>query len=113
MSNLIFSKPRTENKVKIVSVRRVDQDAATPDLLHLTKRPSSPGWEVCEPDHYVGTQWTRGRRLLWSADGLTLQEAKALAAVVVKHTLVMTAVYADPAFGALRARVLRRQGEMG
>ena len=108
--SLLFSKQRTEGGVKVVTVRRVDQDAATPDLLWLTKRRDLPGWEIGEPDGYVGTEWKLGRRLVWSANGLTLQEAKALAVVVVTHHLVMTEVYADPAFAALREKVLTRQG---
>ena len=107
--SLFFGKPRTECGVKVVPVRRVNQDAATPDLLWLTKRRDAPGWELGEPDGYVGTEWKQGRRLVWSANGLTLQEAKALAAVVVQHSLVMSKVYADPAFVALRSRVLKRQ----
>ena len=108
--NLTFGKLRTEGGVKIVTVRREGQDAATPDLLWLTKRRDLPGWELGEPDGYVGTEWKLGRRLVWSANGLTLQEAKALAVVVVRHHQVMPAVYADPAFVALRSRVMKRQG---
>ena len=108
--SLLFSKQRTEGGVKIVTVRHDGQDAATPDLLWLTKRRDAPGWEISEPDGYVGTEWKQGRRLVWSANGLTLQEAKALAAVVVTHDLVMPDVYADPAFVALRSWVMKRQG---
>jgi hypothetical protein len=91
-------------------VRHTDQDPATPDLLHLTKRPALPGWYVQTPDHYVGTQWTRGRTLVFSLEGLTLPEAKQFAAICLAHECRMEQAYRDPAFAALRTKVLTRQG---
>ena len=106
---LIFSPQRTENQVQIVTVRHADQDPATPDLLHLTKRPALAGWYVQTPDHYVGTQWVRGRTLVFSLDGLTLQEAKQFAALCLAHACRMEQAYRDPAFAALRKKVHARQ----
>ena len=108
--SLIFSPPRTENKVKIVTVRHEGQDAAAPDLLHLTKRPALAGWYVQTPDHYVGTEWVRGRTLVCSSDGLTLQEAKQFAVICLAHACRMEQAYHDPAFAALREKVLTRHG---
>jgi hypothetical protein len=107
---LIFSKPRTENKVKVVTVRHEGQDPATSDRLHLTKRPGLAGWYVQTPDHYVGTQWTRGRTLVCSSDGLTLQEAKQFAVICLAHECRMEQAYTDPAFVLLREKVLTRHG---
>ena len=108
--SLLFSKQRTEGGVKVVTVRHADQDPATPDLLHLTKRPALPGWYVQTPDHYVGTEWTRGRTLVCSSDGLTLQEAKQFAVICLMHACRMEQAYHDPAFAALREKVLTRHG---
>ena len=108
--SLLFGKLRTEGGVKIVTVRRDGQDAATPDLLHLTKRPALAGWYVQTPDHSVGTQWVRGRTLVYSLEGLTLPEAKQFAAICLAHECRMEQAYRDPAFAALRERVWRRLG---
>jgi hypothetical protein len=107
---LLFGKQRTENNVKIVTVRQADQDPATPDLLHLTKRPALAGWYVQLPDHYVGTQWVPGQTLVYSMDGLTLQEAKQFAVICLVHECRMEQAYLDPAFAALREKVWQRQG---
>jgi hypothetical protein len=106
---LTFSKSCTYNGVKVISVRTADQDAATPDLLHLTQRKTLKGWYVQTPDHYVGTQWVRGRTLVYSLEGLTLQEAKAFAALCLAHECRMEQAYRDPAFAALRKKVHARQ----
>ena len=111
--SLLFSKQRTEGGVKVVTVRTVDQDAASPDLLHLTKRPALAGWYVQVPDHYVGTQWVRGRTLVYSLKGLTLPEAKQFAAICLAHECRMEQAYRAPAFAALRSKVLQRQGREG
>ena len=111
--SLLFSKQRIENKVKIVTVRHEGQDAATPDLLHLTQRKTLKGWYVQTPDHSVGTQWVRGRTLVFSLEGLTLQEAKAFAALCLAHECRMEQAYTDPTFAALRDKVWRRLGREG
>ena len=110
MRNLIFSKPQTYSKVRRITVRSEGQAVASDDLLWLHKYPQYPGWGVQTPDHYVGTVWTKGVILDHPAKALTLQEAKQFACIAVRHGADADRIANDPAYQALRSKVLKRQG---
>jgi hypothetical protein len=114
MSDLIFSTVQTYAKVKRITVRREGQDAASEDLLWLTKHPQYPGWGVQTPDHYVGTIWTKGVGLVHPNRKLTLQEAKQFARIAVRHGADVEAIQRDAAYQALKQAVdLRKAKQQG
>ena len=90
-----------------ISVRRDGQDPKTPDLLWLATRREWRGWAIRRP----GPTEKHSLEITPASAGMTLEEAKELAALYLEHDGEMDKIGADPRFQRLQAAVQARWNE--
>ena len=90
-----------------VTVRRDGQAPNTPDLLWLVTRRDWRGWAIRRP----GAMFKHSLEITPASAGMTLEEAKELAAVYLEHDGEMDKIGADPRFQRIKADVESRGSE--
>ena len=104
---IIFFSPSVVMEERI-SVRRYGQAPGTPDLLWLVTRREWRGWAIRRP----GPTEKHSLEITPASAGMTLEEAKELAAVYLEHDGDMHAIGADPRFQRVQAAVAARWNEV-